>query len=280
MKLATVFNLLEAAVGADLQTKRTAKTIQAICNIIYDDCYDALWMFKTNKPLWRGHKTPLAPENTAVVPEAVVLDPSATERVSQNTSNHYTLFFDNHPERANWPKRSRSLICTTSRAAASSYARELSPYAIIPFDHTKVGAVNSNDMWETRLTIPSVKRNEIVDFNETWATLYPNLRTWDDWVRADGDKTLQDAAIALARETDPGTDGVIGNVGLLIQKHGLLATINMMYSNKNLTPAHSVHKTSNLQGVSGEVWVGGKCLVIPGRYWDTVKAAIISGEYE
>lgn len=276
MKLATVFNLLEAAVGADLQTKRTAKTIQAICNIIYDDCYDALWMFKTNKPLWRGNRTPLAPENTAVV-----LDPSATERVSQNTSNHYTLFFDNHPERVNWPKRSRSLICTTNRAMASSYARgELSPYAVIPFDHTKLGAVNRNDIWETRLTTPDVRRNELPDFNQVWATLYPNLRTWDDWVRADGDKALNDTAIAWANEIDPDAEGVAGKVGQLIQKNGLLSTITTMYSNKNVTPAHSVHNTSNLQAVSGEVWVGGKCLVIPGRYWDTVKAAIISGEYE
>jgi hypothetical protein len=275
MKLNTIFNLVEASVGANLKVSRTARSMKAAADIVYDDCYNALWMFRENKPLWRGNKTPL------VDPETVgVLDPSATERVSQNTSNHYTLFFDNHPERANWPKRSRSLICTTSRAAASGYARELSPYAIIPFDHTKIGAINSDDMWNTKLAIPNVRRNEVVEFNETWAALYPNLRTWDDWVRADGDKALNDAAIAFAKEADPGADGVIGNVGLLIQKHGLLATINMMYSNKNLTPAHSVHKTSNLQGVSGEVWVGGKCLVIPSGYWDKFRAEIVSGIHE
>ena len=65
-------------------------------------------------------------------------------RKSANTKNYYTLWVDNSPMWKDFPKRSRSFICTTDKEYASSFGEI---YLVIPFDNAQIGICPSGDFW-------------------------------------------------------------------------------------------------------------------------------------
>lgn len=50
-----------------------------------------------------------------VIDDVILVRPSEHTRNSANTSNHYTVWMDNDPAWGEFPKRSSSIICSTSR---------------------------------------------------------------------------------------------------------------------------------------------------------------------
>lgn len=65
-------------------------------------------------------------------------------RMSANAPNYFTLLIDNFDSWAKFPKRSKSIICTTNMHTAYSYGE---PYRIIPFDGTELAVCPDGDMW-------------------------------------------------------------------------------------------------------------------------------------
>ena len=87
-------------------------------------------------PIWRG------------MGERVegLIDTNNFNRKSANTFNHYTIWMDNHSSWEAYPKRSKSLICSTD----SDYARGFgSVKLIIPADKNKIGVCSDSDLWES-----------------------------------------------------------------------------------------------------------------------------------
>lgn len=74
------------------------------------------------------------------------VDPKLYGRRSANTRNYYTTLFDNLESWKGYPKRSRSLICTTSSHIASGYG---SVFLVIPFDGARFGVCPRNDIWSS-----------------------------------------------------------------------------------------------------------------------------------
>lgn len=268
MKLNKILTLTEAAVGSDIGIQRLIRTTADLHSFLDEHCSDAEWMWTEGRPIWRGFKSPLFDHNDGGI--AAVIDPSATERQSQNTSNYYTLFFDNHPERAGWPKRSRSLIASRSEHRASMFTwSSNSVYAVIPFNGVKIGAVNALDMWDTLIGVEKfhAPKHRIYRANqEVWEVLFPHVSTvrWNDWLALDQNHEAVTKRIAEIREDFP-TDPELGNVMQHIESEGLVNTIHAMYSNNNLVPQHTVHTSRDLISASAdsEVWVGGPCVLIP-----------------
>lgn len=67
-------------------------------------------------------------------------------RVSRNTDNYYTLIVDNSKRWSEYPKRSKSFICTTNFESARSYGMV---YTVLPYDGAKIGMAPSNDFWNS-----------------------------------------------------------------------------------------------------------------------------------
>jgi len=67
-------------------------------------------------------------------------------RKSANTSNYYTLLMDNNSEWKNYPKRSQSIICSTSGSIASTYGVL---FIVLPYDNGKIGVCPSDDLWSS-----------------------------------------------------------------------------------------------------------------------------------
>jgi len=75
---------------------------------------------------------------------ALIVSPANFVRKSRNTSNFYTLLMDNLPAWKKYPKRSKSIICTTNR----NYAEDMGEsYRVFPFDGSKIGVCPEDDLW-------------------------------------------------------------------------------------------------------------------------------------
>lgn len=95
-------------------------------------------------PMWRGvdnHDEPF-----------LLIKPSTGVRRSENTMNYYTLLIDSSPDFAQFPKRSKSLICSTNLHRAQDYGMS-GVYAIFPVDGSKIGVCPGADMWDTEVDL-------------------------------------------------------------------------------------------------------------------------------
>ena len=72
--------------------------------------------------------------------------PAEFERSSAYTLNYYTLIIDNSKHWRNYPDRSKSLVCTTSKTKSSDYG---SVYRVVPFPGAEVGVTPEGDIWDS-----------------------------------------------------------------------------------------------------------------------------------
>lgn len=77
----------------------------------------------------------------------VYIDPSKSKqpRVSANTANYYTLIIDNSPKWKKYPKRSKSLICSTDESYANDFGNT---YRVYPINGSNIGVCPHRDIWE------------------------------------------------------------------------------------------------------------------------------------
>jgi len=97
----------------------------------------------SDTPIWRGDSYN---DNPIYITTKENLDP----RKSANTTNYSTYLFDNSPYTKDYPKRSRSAICSSSYDDARTYAGypyDQSVYRVIPFKDTKIGVCGADDFW-------------------------------------------------------------------------------------------------------------------------------------
>ena len=75
------------------------------------------------------------------------------------TNNVYNLLFSNLPSWSSYPKRNKSIICTTSKfVALDSYGV---PHRIFPFNGAKIGVCPEDDIWNSFKKLPMANLNEI-----------------------------------------------------------------------------------------------------------------------
>ncbi len=100
-------------------------------SLLKKNCHYDLKKFK----LYRGS----SPED-----KTLLIEPAKYERSSANTENYYTILFDNLPEWKRYPKRSKSIICTTDTSYADNFG---TIYRVFPYDNAKIGICPTNDLW-------------------------------------------------------------------------------------------------------------------------------------
>jgi hypothetical protein len=76
-----------------------------------------------------------------------LIDPKLSNRVSAVApGNFYTLLMDNLPSWKKYPKRSKSIICTTSIRNASDYG---TLGVVFPFNKARLGVCPASDIWDS-----------------------------------------------------------------------------------------------------------------------------------
>lgn len=100
--------------------------------------------------------------------------PASFTRKSRHTENYYTLMLDNFKSWAAYPKRAKSLICSTSKGKASVYGEEL--YLVIPFDTANIGLCSENDIWDSFPVVEKLNLSPLAALNsalrESWQDLF------------------------------------------------------------------------------------------------------------
>jgi hypothetical protein len=74
-----------------------------------------------------------------------VVDPTkGVSRKSKNTANYYTLMVDNFKSWSKFPKRSKSIICSTGAIYSIGFGNL---FRIFPYDNAKIGLAPGYDLW-------------------------------------------------------------------------------------------------------------------------------------
>jgi len=97
-------------------------------------------LFEGNIKLFRGIET--GPKRCGLVDSN-----SGSPRKSANTFNYMTLLMDNLPSWNGWPKRSKSIICSTDLESTDGYGSYI--YYVIPYDNAKIGVCSDYDLWQS-----------------------------------------------------------------------------------------------------------------------------------
>lgn len=204
-----------------------------------------------------------------------IIDTNAFNRKSANTYNYYTLWMDNHPSWKDYPKRSKSLICTTSYEVASGYG---AVKLIIPADKNTVGVCASDDLWgafrhlstlvgspthETSLNTVVMMVHRAIQYQFGAEMTEEAQNKYDvmiECLRAITPKTIRDIQVddeyagkKLNNLADILSRNNMNTLYELFEK-GLTPTANGF----NVIPAHMSYKIDD----DIEVWVQGECAVI------------------
>lgn len=249
--------LTEAAVGKDL--KFNAIDVEKAISLLNTHCKDALWMLEMDKAIWRGHSDGLPSEEPFYT-----FDPSKTRRKSQNTSNYYTVIFDNIPSMENFPKRSESLIASTDFRKANDYGSRLSTFVVIPYDGVKIGCVHKSDMWDTH-----IKFKYLDDTVRRLNANYVELGIRESWK----------SFLNYQEKLDSGNSNSINRFHSLFGKREdptqFLEIIKQAYSPK--ITKFTVETTKTLQKYADEkqeVWIGGPCIAITAPMWRELRKSM------
>jgi len=140
-----------------------------------------------------------------------IVDPSKHTRVSKDlVNNYYTLLIDNLPSWKEYPKRSKSVICTTCFNTACIFG---SPYFVIPEKHAKLGICRDSDFWlsfpklggsikhlNTFLNLLFNLHEEMFEKPENYKEIIYNLNTFDENVKQISEYKLETLKIPFLYE--------------------------------------------------------------------------------
>jgi len=142
---------------------------------IKSHCKDALESHKVGRRIYRG---------VHMDGNAYIVKPGEHTRVSANTYNTYTLLIDHSKKWAKYPKRSKSIICTSSSGGTQGYGEV---FVVFPKDGYKFGVCPTYDMWESfdahikislngfNNTLERFLHNLDIDFNIDYLRKYEDL---------------------------------------------------------------------------------------------------------
>lgn len=210
---------------------------------------DAMWMLKKNRPIYRG-------TTKRIINDVSIADPSKSERISSNTSNHYTIIFDNHPEMKDFPKRSKSFIASTNSGRSLEYAGvDIDRlYVLIPFNNVKIGIVPAEDIWDLTITFLGYKGYDIEEMNRVFDEFGIKSNSIDDF-----------KAFAKDLKDDKREFKMFKDETLRQVRKDFMKVIWDAYSPKRTGLTYETTATMDRTLPNNEVWIGGKCLCV--RFW-------------
>ena len=125
----------------------------------FDDAIKAVIM---DAQIYRGI------QGTSAWPSYVV-NPKQHYRESANTSNFYTGLIDGLPAWKEWPKRSRSIVCTNRRKMAETYGN---PLLVLPMNDAKISDCSQPDFCDSFPLVTRRLKTNMDRFNHVWARTF------------------------------------------------------------------------------------------------------------
>ena len=117
-------------------------------------CSDILNRYPNVNTIYRGMKSSI---------EYGFIDPTKFTRMSAYAQfNYYTLLMDEIlPSWSNMPKRSKSIICSSSIGRAKDYGNT---YIVYPYNTSRIAVSPESDIWDTFVYLPVHPLDNLNDF--------------------------------------------------------------------------------------------------------------------
>ena len=188
------------------------------------------------------------------------IDPTKSIRKSRYSLNYYTIMFDEIlPSWEGWPKRSKSIICSTSLSYAHGYGNI---YEIYPYDNNRIGICSENDIWD------SFKRSFFQNLNAFSETLQNISRIFNHNLKENKESLIQLFEILDSYGLDEILDKLRNNresVGVRLLKDKDKDKTTLEHFDKMFNPISNgfnnyttlTYKHQN----NKEVWIEGPCLL-------------------
>lgn len=167
-----------------------------------------------------------------------ILHGEAGERMSANTTNHYTVILDHVLGKRGYPKRSASIICSTDEGKAEQYG---TVYRIFPFDNVVIGVCPTFDIFHT-----------FVDLDGSRKPIYQWNDSFDDWNISDS--SWEDFLESAVKSKMPEFRGKT--------KQEIESMITLGYAVKSGFNTTTPNQMKKFPKSDRELWIGGKCLAI------------------
>lgn len=245
--------------------------------ILFSECRDALPLLKKKFFIYRGEVSDVRP--LLLKYGHVTVDTSASQRVSKNNANYYTLIMDNISGREKFPKRGRSFICTHDRSLADNFNEFI--YVIIPYDGVKIGVCSGSDIWNTQFNKAPFgistnlnggfllrTLNKIYNYCDLSDVEWNSFVTFDKKLKSGDSKAIDSLGMGVAMVKNginmddyrlktlyPDPDA---------EKYAkiFLQELTEAYSPQNMGQYAYTTKTLPHNLGDKELWVGGKCLCL------------------
>jgi len=239
--------------------------VEAAVETLNTHCKNAIWMLEQDRPFYRGDKGGYA-HDLSIHSGFGIMDSSKTERVSQNTSNYYTLIFDNIPSMNGFPKRSRSFIMSNDLRYARKFVsgNDEKLMVCIPFDDAKIGIVGSEDMWDINIRVFGSLR-DVADVNDSYEDIGLSDTNWESFINFD--KALKNDESAAFEDFK----NAFGEIKAQQFKRSFIEEINKGYAPSST--GFIKGNTSSIKSYSknSEVWVGGRVLLMTVDMWNKIR---------
>ena len=178
-------------------------------------------------------------------------------RESANTTNNYTLWFDNNPMFHGWPKRSRAWIATDDRDTAEGFGGAA---LLIIDDRAKVGVVGEADLWHVAVGIDDMTVENLNDFTQDIIDSHP--KQYSSLVSIMKNYTVDE----LQSELDHGNSShFLSTVIEYMEHHDLENLFDLWESamTPDIFPRYEPGADISHSRSGGEVWIEGEVGFIP-----------------
>lgn len=155
---------------------RTSDFHEKLGILLKNEYSDALKSLKRGQKIYRGVKVK---EKKPIF----FISPSKVERPSKNTTNFCTAILSCLPSWKDYPKRSRSIICSFDKGYAFGYSYGGNDTIVLPKNGAKIGVCNQSDYWNSFFELLKMGIETVSDFNYIIEDLlrYCNLSASDNW---------------------------------------------------------------------------------------------------
>lgn len=196
------------------------------------------------------------------------VDPSKHTRKSAHTQNYYTLILDNSPKWKRFPKRSKSIICSTDKRYAGDFGVV---YNVIPFDGSIVGVCSKFDIWRSfRDSLENVvgfSNASLEDINGMLSYVYKSTV---------GGKLSESSFETLKKQINKLPEAIINTrfEGDMFFDEYQKSSFDTLYEfiEHLFDPTRNGFQTvvapfSEFSNQDREVWTEGPCLLVKSTYW-------------
>ena len=183
-----------------------------------------------------------------------------TDRKSSNSFNYYTLWLDNDPDWAEYPKRSKSLICSSSFTIANSYG---SVVVVIPLTDCKIGICPEHDIWNGFGSLGNLDS----------ITAWLNYRFKEKWPGQENENITYQQLIQKLKEISYENTPSFSSFESKLKKYSnaeemFHALLDPDKNDFKLTSWKQFNIFRDTNSYGREVWLSAPCLLIPFSIFD------------